>query len=88
MFNQVDRDYLKSNPFILCDGAFFKFKEICHSENNNQVALFVAINGNEKKLVSFYEYNENLKSDSVTAQGLVYELLIEFKRMFEIGSMK
>jgi hypothetical protein len=90
MFNKLDRKYLIENPFMLIRGEFYKFKEICFVEAGNEIALFVAVNGNDKELVSVEKLNESMGSNGllISAIGKAYELLLETKRTIEIGQMK
>jgi hypothetical protein len=90
MFNKLDRNYLAENPFILSGGEFYKFKEICFVENGGEVALFVAVNGNKKQMVSVEQLLLIMESQGavISASGKLYELVLEVKRMIEIGNIK
>lgn len=90
MFNKLDRNYLFENPFILIGGDFYKFKEFCFVETGGETALFVAVCGTDKKMISVETLREKMQfeNQSVTAAGRLYELLLETKRMIEIGNMK
>lgn len=88
MFDELTKKHLNENPYSIIAGKFYKFDSTVMTEGGQSVAIFKNVISQERKNVSFVEYQNLELSPVITALGLMFEKMNELKQQIEIANLK